>query len=171
MTSDKGRSRSGARWGWLLTTLALGIALGVASWANYRSARDAVSTIDLGQIGVFEQVVMNAFRGIDPGAPQSLDSLVAAYADAGLRFVGMISPEEGLIVLEGPPWRIPWSHPHSKAPPRPIGAGIGFEPSSRPPTSGGGSLTSGPPAPGPPGSTEPLGARPRVRASGGGPTP
>ena len=104
MTSDKGRSRSGARWGWLLTTLALGIALGVASWANYRSARDAVSTIDLGQIGVFEQVVMNAFRGFDPGGPlPDLDSLVAAHAEAGLRFVGMVSPEGGLTVLGGTP--------------------------------------------------------------------
>ena len=104
MTSDKGRSRSGARWGWLLTTLAMGIALGVASWANYRSARDAVSTIDLGQIGVFEQVVMNAFRGFDPGGPlPDLDSLVAAHAEAGLRFVGVFSPEGGLTVLGGTP--------------------------------------------------------------------
>jgi two-component system sensor histidine kinase HydH len=104
MASDKERGRSGARWGWLLTTLALGVALGVASWANYRSARDAVSTIDLGQIGVFEGVVMNALRGFDPdGPPPELDSLVAAHADAGLRFVGLVSSQEGLSVLGGIP--------------------------------------------------------------------
>jgi two-component system sensor histidine kinase HydH len=124
MTSDRGRSRSGARWGWLLTTLALGIALGVASWANYRSARDAVSTIDLGQIGVFEQIVMNAFRGTDPGGPlPELDSLVAAYADVGLRFVGMYSPEDGLIVLGGTPLPDPVDPPLFTGAPRPIRTG------------------------------------------------
>ena len=123
MTSDKGRSRSGARWGWLLTTLALGIALGVASWANYRSVRDAVSTIDLGQIGVCEQVVMNVFRGTDSRAPQELDSLVAAYADAGLRFVGVFSPDEGLIVLGGTPLPDPVQPPPLEGAPSPIRVG------------------------------------------------
>ena len=124
MATDTGRSRSGARWGWLLTTLALGMALGVASWANYRSVRDAVSTIDLGQIGVFEEVVMNAFRGTDPGGPlPELDSLVAAYADAGLRFVGVFSPEEGLTVLGGTPLADPVEPPPLEGAPHPIRIG------------------------------------------------
>ena len=55
---------------------------------------------------------MNAFRGTDPGSPlPELDSLVAAHADAGLRFVGMFSPEEGLTVLGGTPLADPVEPP------------------------------------------------------------
>ena len=98
MTTDRGRSRSGARWGWLPTTLGMGLALAANSWANYRSARDAVSTIDLGQAGVFENVARNAIRRIEPdGSLPDLDSLVAAHADAGLRFVGLFESDQGLL--------------------------------------------------------------------------
>jgi two-component system, NtrC family, sensor histidine kinase HydH len=112
MAADTRRSTSGARWGWLLTTLALGAALGVASWANYRSARDAVSTLHLGQAGVFEAAVMGSImeagRG---GASPDLDSLVAAHAETGLRFVGLFSEEEGLTVLGGTPLPLPFEEP------------------------------------------------------------
>ncbi len=104
IVAKMGQSRSGARWGWLLTTMALGVALCIGSWANYRSVRSAVSTLQLGQVGVFEGLVMNAFRGTNPRSPSlDLDSLVAANAEAGLRFVGRFSPEEGLRVLGGTP--------------------------------------------------------------------
>jgi two-component system sensor histidine kinase HydH len=108
MAVDMKTRMSRARWGWLLTTLALGLALGIASWANYRSARDAVSTLDLGQVEVFEGAVMSALRAAERsserGAPlPSLDSLVLAHADRGLRFVGTFSPQEGLTVLGGTP--------------------------------------------------------------------
>ncbi len=139
MTTKTGRSRSGARWGWLLTTLALGVALGVASWANYRSVRDAVATIDLGQIGVFEQVVINVLRGTDPGAPPpELDSLVAAHADAGLRFVGVFSLEEGLTDLGGTPLAEPVDPPQFDRTPRSVRVGDrirAFLPGPRPPGS------------------------------------
>jgi len=108
MAVDMKTSMSRARWGWLLTTLALGLALGLASWANYRSARDAVSTLDLGQVQVFEGAVMSALRvaerGAERGAPlPSLDSMVTAHADGGLRFVGTFSQQEGLTTLGGTP--------------------------------------------------------------------
>lgn len=102
MTTERGKSRSGARWGWLVTTLALGVALAVASWANYRSARDAVSTIDLGQAGVFENVARNALRENGPdGTLPDLDSLVTAHAEAGLRFVGIFDSGQGLLTELG----------------------------------------------------------------------
>jgi two-component system sensor histidine kinase HydH len=120
MTTERMRTRAGARWGWLFTTLALGIALGVASLANYRSVRDAVTTIDLGQIGVFEGIVSNALRGFDPeGPPPDLDSLVVAHAEEGLRFVGMVSSEEGLTFLGGTPLPDPAEVPRFDRGPRP----------------------------------------------------
>jgi two-component system sensor histidine kinase HydH len=102
MAARMKRRMSGVRWGWLLTTLALGIALALASWANYRSVQNAVSTLDIGQVRVFEGDVMSALRGTGLGPPlPDLDSLVAAHADTGLRFVGVYSPEEGLTTLGG----------------------------------------------------------------------
>jgi len=113
MVTRMKKRMSGVRWGWLLTTLGLGVSLGLASWANYRSARNAVSTLDLGQVRVFEGDVMSALRrtGLGP-PPPDLDSLVADHADTGLRFVGLYSPEEGLTTLGGAPL------PDSIGPPR-----------------------------------------------------
>jgi two-component system sensor histidine kinase HydH len=124
MTADTRRSMSGARWGWLLTTLALGVALGVASWANYRSARDAVSTLHLGQAGVFETVLMGSLMEMGRGGPvPDLDSLVAAHADAGLRFVGLFSEEEGLTPLGGTPLALPFDAPRRPLDPNLVQAG------------------------------------------------
>jgi two-component system, NtrC family, sensor histidine kinase HydH len=112
MTAEARRKGYGARWGWLLTTLAMGASLAVASWANYRSARDAVSTLHLGQAGVFEAVLMGALMETGRGGPApNLDSLVAFHSDAGLRFVGLFSEEEGVTVLGGTPLPIPFDAP------------------------------------------------------------
>ncbi|MGW8266103.1 MAG: sensor histidine kinase [Longimicrobiales bacterium] len=102
MAAERNRRMSGVRWGWLITTLALGVALVLASWANYRSARNALSTLEIGQVRVFEGDVMSALRrtGLGP-PPPNLDSLVADHSDTGLRFVGLYSPEEGLTTLGG----------------------------------------------------------------------
>jgi two-component system sensor histidine kinase HydH len=106
------KSMSGVRWGWLLTTLALGIALGLASWANYRSVQNAVSTLDIGQVRVFEGDVMSALRRTGMGPPPpDLDSLVADHAETGLRFVGLYSSEEGLTTLGGTPLPDPLEPP------------------------------------------------------------
>jgi len=115
---------SGARWGWLLTTLALGVALGVASWANYRSARDAVSTLHMGQAGVFEVVLMGSLMEMGRGGPApDLDSLVAAHSEAGLRFVGLFSEEEGLTALGGTPLALPFDAPRRPLDPNLVQAG------------------------------------------------
>lgn len=112
MAAKVNKSMSGVRWGWLLTTLALGIALGLASGANYRSVQNAVSTLDIGQVRVFEGDVMSVLRRTGLGSPPTdLDSLVAAHADTGLRFVGVFSPEEGLTTLGGTPLADPVEPP------------------------------------------------------------
>lgn len=95
---------SAVRWGWLLTTLALGATLYVTSWANYRSVRGAVETIRIGQAGVFEALVLGAVSGTHPiDATARLDSLLEEQAGAGLRFVGLVSPDTGPVVLTGDP--------------------------------------------------------------------
>jgi two-component system sensor histidine kinase HydH len=102
MRAESTTRSSGPRWGWLLTTLALGLGLAGASWANYRSARDSVAAIELGQARLFEGVIANAIRRTDLTDPTlNLDSLVEAHADAGLRFVGAFSTDAGLIGLGG----------------------------------------------------------------------
>ena len=157
MATNTGKSRSGARWGWLLTTLALGVALAVTSWANYRSARERGfhhrPGADRGVRGSRDE----RLPGNRPWGPlPELDSLVAAYADAGLRFVGMFSPEEGLTVLGGTP-----SADFMEPPPvrrgtsSRYGSGTGFGPTSPAPGPGDASSPAHPVRPDPQGGMDP----------------
>ena len=59
-----GHSRRWARWGLLLTTLALALALLGSAWAGYRSAKDAVDALERAQA----EMLAGAFRGGPFGA-------------------------------------------------------------------------------------------------------
>ena len=58
-SGEHGVTRHGrrARWGWLLTTLALALALVGTAWANYRSAGEAVGALNRGQAEILEAAV------------------------------------------------------------------------------------------------------------------
>ncbi len=65
LKGDPGAARRGrrARWGWLFTTLALGLALVGSAWANYRSVRNASDSLIRGQAQILESAVRSgAFR-------------------------------------------------------------------------------------------------------------
>ncbi|HUF68498.1 MAG TPA: ATP-binding protein [Longimicrobiales bacterium] len=79
-----------ARWGWLATTFAMGVALLITSWSSYRSAQEAVSTLNRGQADVLFEAAQQALRGVAAGdEAAALDSLLANQESAGLRYAGL----------------------------------------------------------------------------------
>ena len=135
-TESLGHSRRWARWGLLLTTLALALALLGSAWAGYRSATGAVDALERAQA----EMLAGAFRGGPFGAWQraqmgleaserggsvgagfttdaetsaGLDSVVVDRFEAGLRWVGFVSAEGSVLVSGGEaldePFRLPVS--------------------------------------------------------------
>lgn len=93
-----------ARWGWLVTTLALGIALLATSWANHRSARSAVETLHQGQAEILEDIVRDHMRRLGPDIDDAeLDSIHAALDEEGLRYVALVAAERGIVAESGEP--------------------------------------------------------------------
>jgi hypothetical protein len=96
----------------------LGVALILASWSNYRSARAATSALHDGQARIFERAIMGTFRqGMDredPAAVQvGLDSLLAQQSADGLRYVALLDSEDRIIAAAGEPRRArAWSSRH-----------------------------------------------------------
>lgn len=72
-----GHSRRWARWGLLLTTLALAVALLGSAWAGYRSASDAVEGLERAQA----EMLAGSFRG---GAFGAWERAQVALAGAGV---------------------------------------------------------------------------------------
>jgi two-component system sensor histidine kinase HydH len=79
-----------ARWGWLATTFAMGIALMATSWASSRRITRAASTLNRGQSEVLLEGVRQYFRDIDPNITEmDLDSLLEAKLSTGIRYIGV----------------------------------------------------------------------------------
>jgi two-component system sensor histidine kinase HydH len=79
-----------ARWGWLATTFAMGIALMATSWASSRRITHAASTLNRGQSEVLLEAVRQYFRDVDPLVREmNLDSLLEAKQAAGIRYIGV----------------------------------------------------------------------------------
>ncbi len=134
LKADPGVARHGrrARWGWLITTLALGVALIGSAWANNRSVRNASDSLIRGQAQILESAVRSgAFRAWErqhdgrrhgsrggqegrggeqtPGRESVaviqavLDSTLAERRESGLRFAGVLSPSGEMIAKSGVP--------------------------------------------------------------------
>jgi two-component system, NtrC family, sensor histidine kinase HydH len=99
--SDPRDSISGrrARWGWLLTTLALGVVVIGTAWASYQSARQAVDDLVRAEAHVLRDAVMAANRSRSEQRAD-FDSLIAAQEHAGLRYLAWMS-QDGSVVAEG----------------------------------------------------------------------
>jgi two-component system, NtrC family, sensor histidine kinase HydH len=82
-------TKSWARWGLLITTIALGAAVIGSAWANYQIARSAVGDLIRGQAQNLRDAVLASFR---PGEqdPADLDRVIAAQRHAGLRSVSLV---------------------------------------------------------------------------------
>jgi two-component system sensor histidine kinase HydH len=97
-----------ARWGLLASACVLGVALILASWSNYRSARAATSALHAGQARIFERAIMGTLRpGLDhedpPAVQVGLDSLLAQQSADGLRYVALLDSEDRIIAVAGEP--------------------------------------------------------------------
>lgn len=97
-----------ARWGLLASAIALGGVLLFASWSNYRGARAATTTLQVGQARVFEREIMSVLRqgwnrGSEPGPAAALDSLLAAKAQEGLRYIALLDEEDRIVLSAGEP--------------------------------------------------------------------
>jgi two-component system, NtrC family, sensor histidine kinase HydH len=95
--------RKNARIGWLATTFALAIALVVGAWLNYRGAVAAVSTLNRGQADLLELAIREV---VHPGAPldsATLLNFLDAHAEAGLRYVALLSADGRITASAGQP--------------------------------------------------------------------
>lgn len=90
-TESLGHSRRWARWGLLLTTLALALALLGSAWAGYRSARGAVDALERAQA----EMLAGDFRGGPFGAWQRAQMGGDAAARAGSDPAGPPRPPAG----------------------------------------------------------------------------
>jgi two-component system sensor histidine kinase HydH len=95
-----GRSGTRARWGWLVTTLALGAALIGTGWTNYQSARRAADDLIRGEAHTMRDAVLATNRPSGEGRRADFDSLVAAHQDLGLRYAGWVRTD-GTVVWDG----------------------------------------------------------------------
>ena len=93
-----------ARWGWLATTFAMGIALMATSWASSRRIETAASVLNRGQSQVLLELVRQYFRETDLNPEQiQLDSLFDARQADGIRYIGIYDNSRNLITSVGDP--------------------------------------------------------------------
>jgi two-component system, NtrC family, sensor histidine kinase HydH len=90
------------RWGWLAITAAMGIAVVVVSWSNYRGVLDAATMLDRGQALTLRLAVEQQLR--EGGGPEAeVAAIVAEQASEGLRFLAVYSEQGDLATRAGTP--------------------------------------------------------------------
>ena len=100
------------RWGWLLITLALGLALIFTSFANYRSARNATNTLHVGQGEILESAVWSVVRSNhDSVRQEDMEALLTERADEGLRYVALLDRQGRIAFSAGEPAAEPFVDP------------------------------------------------------------
>jgi len=96
----KKRKGAWARWGWLITTLASGVAVIGSAWANNRSAHRAADDLVKGEAHTLRDAVLATNRPSGQGPRADFDSLVAAQSEAGLRYAAWVN-SDGTVVWFG----------------------------------------------------------------------
>jgi len=90
------------RWGWLITTVAMGAALLVTAWLGRQRAGAAASTLNRGQSMVlFESVRQQSRVETEPPSGAQLDSLVRQHQAAGLRYVAFFDSSGAMLAQGG----------------------------------------------------------------------
>ncbi|MCI0432836.1 MAG: ATP-binding protein [Gemmatimonadetes bacterium] len=91
-----------ARWGWLLTTFALAVALLVTQWIHYRGTAGAALTLSRGQ---GEDLLEHARQGLRDRSRDALpvDSIFRAHEAEGLRYLGVIADGDRVLAEAGDP--------------------------------------------------------------------
>lgn len=91
-----------ARWGLLASTLALGAALIIASWANYRSARNATAALHQGQAGVLLGALRGALHAYQADRDTTeLESVLSERSAEGLRYVALLDMQGEIVASVG----------------------------------------------------------------------
>src|SRR5207302_8996503 len=104
-----------ARWGWLLTTLALGAAVIASAWTSYRSARTATDDLIRGEARTLRDAILLA-NGPGHEPVTNLDSLVAAQQEGGLRYAAWVRLDGSVVSSGGVPGPAPLQVPASRDP-------------------------------------------------------
>ena len=91
-----------ARWGWLATTAALGLAVLATAWTSYQGIHEASLTLYRGQATGFRL----SLRSIQRGAPDlpsqgDLIELLSAQEEDGLRYLALVDPGGEVLVEAG----------------------------------------------------------------------
>src|SRR5258705_9634766 len=91
------------RSGWLVTSLALGVAAVGSAWINWRSIRHAANDLVSAQAEHYrdEVVATNRVEPAQRGA--ALDSIVRTHSDGGLLFSAWVRPSGALVASGGQP--------------------------------------------------------------------
>ena len=90
------------RWGWLITTVAMGAALLVTAWLGRERAEAAASTLNRGQSMVlFESVRQQSRVETAPPTGAQLDTLVRQHQASGLRYVAFFDSSGALLAQGG----------------------------------------------------------------------
>ncbi|MBI4501020.1 MAG: two-component sensor histidine kinase [Gemmatimonadetes bacterium] len=99
--SGIGRRKRWARWGWLVTTLTLCVAVIAGAWNSYRSASRASDDLIRGEAHTLRDVLFATTHPGAEGPRADFDSLVASLQDAGLRYVAWVVGTDGVVVASG----------------------------------------------------------------------
>jgi len=90
------------RWGWLATTVAMGVALLVTAWIGRQRAVAAAATLNRGQGEFLLEAARQVLRGASyplEGAP--FDTLLEQQRAVGLRYVGVVDTTGRALVEAG----------------------------------------------------------------------
>jgi two-component system, NtrC family, sensor histidine kinase HydH len=125
------------RIGWLITTLALALALIAGAWANFMGARASASTLNRGQADLLEAAVRDNFmQETTPLHAETLAQILATHGDAGLRYIAVFDTAGTLTMSAGDP-ELPPAPPteptFGRQPLEPVGDRVRFY-MTRPPT-------------------------------------
>jgi two-component system sensor histidine kinase HydH len=90
-----------AGWSMVAVLLLIGVALVATVWSTRASVHAASDAVGRGQAIAIEQVVRAELADLEgPATAADLTAIVAAHADAGLRYLGLIDPS-GAMLAEG----------------------------------------------------------------------
>lgn len=93
-----------ARWGWLLSTVALGIAVIGSAWASWRSTQRAADDLVRGHAAIFLHAAIAAYTTAAPDRRDAvLDSAVQAHAFGGLRYLAVVGSDGHVVATGGTP--------------------------------------------------------------------
>ena len=92
------------RWGWLATTIAMGLVLVVTAWVGRERAVGAATTLNRGQSLILFESIRQQARGMsEPLQSAELDTLLRQHTAAGLRYLAFFDSSGMVLAQAGTP--------------------------------------------------------------------